>query len=411
MKKSLLFEKPQGVRDFLPETAANKKQIESEITNCFDHWGYQEIITPMFEYMDTFQTGLRGTEDKVFKFVERSGKTVALRPDMTTPIARVAASLLKQVPLPIRLAYTANIFRQQEDLAGRDTEFTQAGVELIGEPAPDGDAEMLALAVTTLQAIGIEGFRIALGQVGFLHGLLDEYVSEESLRERLLNALVDKDYVAYEQLVTTETETAAQSVLLQIPRLRGSVEILAKAKELTHNVQALDALQNLSDIWQVLQIHGVTEYIQIDLSLLLGLNYYTGAIFEGYAPMMGFPICGGGRYDDLIEKFGRMAPATGFIIGIERVLEILEKRGAFTPKDRYLICYSTLDREYALRFAAFLRNRNLRVSTLQVAAGDKMVSQEGCETLLVRDGNLQTKNDQIQELYQGFLATKGGEKE
>jgi ATP phosphoribosyltransferase regulatory subunit len=412
MKKSLLFEKPQGVRDFLPDTAADKRQIEREISESFASWGYREIITPMFEYMDTFRMGIRGAEDRVFKFVERSGKTVALRPDMTAPIARVAASLLKHSALPLRLSYTANIFRQQEAVAGRDTEFTQSGVELIGDPSPDGDAEMVALAASTLQTIGIEGFRIALGQVGFLHGVLEEQVADSSVREKLLAALADKDYVAFEQLVVKETVEPTRSTLLQIPKLRGGVEVLAEAGQLTGSELALQALQNLAEIWHVLQIHGVTDYVQIDLSLLLGLNYYTGAVFEGYAPMMGFPICGGGRYDELVEKFGRQAPATGFIIGIERVLEILERNGKFAPKQRVLLCYTLPEREQALRFAGFLRDRKIPVSALLVSDPKHGPTVEGSVTCNVsadrltigegQEGYTDREGISLEDLYQVF---------
>ncbi|GAX90807.1 ATP phosphoribosyltransferase regulatory subunit [Effusibacillus lacus] len=402
MQKPLLFEKPQGVRDFLPDTAANKRQLEREISHSFARWGYREIITPMFEYMDTFQTGIRGAEDRVFKFVDRSGRMMALRVDMTAPIARVVASLMKNWSLPIRLSYTANIFRQQDLVAGRDTEFTQAGVELIGDATPDADAEMLALAVSTLKEIGLEGFRLALGQVGFLQGMLEEHVAEESTRERLQNALADKDYVAFERIVETETEEPGSSVLLQIPRLRGGVEVLARAREMTGNRKAKDALQNLEDIWRILQIHGVTDYVQIDLSLWLGLNYYTGAIFEGYAPMMGFPICGGGRYDDLVEKFGRETPATGFIIGIERVMEILEKKGTFAPQQRYLLCYTQEDRETALKFAEYLRNRGIMVSAKLISEEEKLPAVEGSDSILVRQDSLETDDSRLQDLYLAF---------
>jgi ATP phosphoribosyltransferase regulatory subunit len=404
MQKPLLFEKPQGVRDFLPDTAANKRQIEREIANSFARWGYREIITPMFEYMETFQAGIRGAEDRVFKFVDRSGRMVALRADMTSPIARVAASLLKDSPLPLRLSYTANIFRQHEIVTGRDTEFTQSGVELIGDASPDADAEMLALAVSALKDIGLEGFRLALGQVGFLQGVLQERVADEAVRDRLQYALADKDYVQYERTVRMEMPEPDAEVLLAVPSLRGGVEILEKASKLTANQQALEALQNLREIWQVLEIHEVARHVQIDLSLLLGLNYYTGAIFEGYAPLMGFPICGGGRYDGLVERFGRSAPATGFIIGIERVLEILEKQGAFRPETRYLLCYNREDREKTLRFAGFLRNRNILVSAKFLPEGTEPPRLEGFRTVCMRSGNLEPELEELQELYREYLA-------
>ncbi|MGZ4032997.1 MAG: ATP phosphoribosyltransferase regulatory subunit, partial [Tumebacillaceae bacterium] len=143
MNKPILFEKPRGVRDVLPPLAARKREVEKSIAKVFSRWGYEEIVTPTFEYADTFLNGaFRSDEDNMFKFIERSGRTVVLRPDMTAPIARVVSSLLKEQPLPIRLSYDASIFRTQDSTAGRDAEFTQAGVELIGDATPDADAEV-----------------------------------------------------------------------------------------------------------------------------------------------------------------------------------------------------------------------------------------------------------------------------
>ncbi|BCJ87932.1 ATP phosphoribosyltransferase regulatory subunit [Effusibacillus dendaii] len=408
MKKPLLIEKPQGVTDFLPDTAANKRQIEREIAKHFERWGYREIITPTFEYMDTFQLGIRGAEDRVFKFVDRSGRMLVLRPDMTAPIARVAASLLKNSPLPIRLSYTASIFRQQELVAGRDTEFTQAGVELIGDDSPDADAEMISLAVSALKAIGLTGFRLALGQIGFVQGILEEYAVDGDVRERLQNALADKDYVEFERVAGSELDKEAASVLSQLPRLRGGADILQTARQLTNSKRAHEALRNLQQIWNVLEIQGVSEYVQIDLSLLLGLNYYTGAVFEGYAPLIGFPVCGGGRYNELVEKFGRKAPATGFIIGIERVLEILEKQQAFKPIQRYLLCYREKDRQSALPFAAFLRANGQFVSTFLLDEEVPLPQTDGSLTIELRDGTLHADEPSLLRLYAQFQSGEGG---
>ncbi|HEU4964500.1 MAG TPA: ATP phosphoribosyltransferase regulatory subunit, partial [Bacilli bacterium] len=167
--KPILFEKPRGVRDVLPPLAAHKREIEKKIAKVFMYWGYEEIVTPTFEYADTFLNGAyRGAEDNMFRFIERSGRTVVLRPDMTAPIARVVSSVLKDLEYPIRLSYNASIFRQQGEVAGRDAEFTQSGVEMIGDESEDADAEVIALAVTALREAGVQGFSLAIGQVAFL---------------------------------------------------------------------------------------------------------------------------------------------------------------------------------------------------------------------------------------------------
>ncbi|MGB8956385.1 MAG: ATP phosphoribosyltransferase regulatory subunit [Tumebacillaceae bacterium] len=368
MEKPILFEKPRGVRDILPPLASRKREVEKEIAKEFRRWGYDEIVTPTFEYLETFTNGAyRSDEENLFKFIERSGKTLVLRPDMTAPIARVVASLMKERPLPVRLSYNTPIFRQQHDTAGRDAEFTQAGVELIGDPTADADAGVIALAINALKAAGVTGFRLAIGQVAYLQGLFEEHVSEEAVRARLAQALADKDFVAYERTVQERiANEMSRDVLLQVPRLRGDIDALERARSLTQSEKALAALDNLQTIWQVIELHAVQEYVQLDLGLLLAQHYYTGAVFEGYAPNLGFPMCSGGRYDDLLVKFGRPAPATGFMIGIERVLDVLEKSSPRETQEHFLVLYEAKDRYPVIGFTAFLRSKRFIVTAQRV---------------------------------------------
>lgn len=404
MNKPVVFEKPQGVRDFLLGTARQKREIERKIADTYTRWGYEEVITPTFEYMETFQHGLRGDEDRVFKLIERSGRTVVLRPDMTTPIARVVASLLRDEPLPLRLSYNASIFRQQESVAGRDAEFTQAGVELIGDASPAADAEVVALAVSALEAAGIKEFRLALGQVSFVHGLLSEYVSDARLAEDMRLALADKNHVGFEHGVEQVHDRQARQILLQIPQLRGGLEVLRRARQLTSHAETLAALDNLEEIWTTLSLYGVEKRVQIDLGLMLGLNYYTGAVFEGYAPEIGFPLCGGGRYDDLLAKFGRPLPATGFVIGIERVLEVLQRRNEKEAGERLLLVYPPQDRSLAIRFAVYLRQQGWATAVLSVTGeeGRKRPQRRGEIIARLENGQLQTDVPALQEQFAVF---------
>ena len=364
MDKPILFEKPRGVRDILPPLASRKREVEKEIAKVFLGWGYEEIVTPTFEFLETFTNGAyRSDEDNLYKFIERSGKTLVLRPDMTAPIARVVASLMKERPLPIRLSYNTPIFRQQHDTAGRDAEFTQAGVELIGDATPDADAGVIALAIHALKAAGVTGFSLAIGQVGYLQGLFEEHVAHEGARAKLAQALADKDFVAYERFVHELIHVeSSREVLLQVPSLRGDIDAIERARALTQSEKALAALDNLQTIWHVIELHTVQDHVQIDLGLLLAQHYYTGAVFEGYAPNLGFPICSGGRYDDLLVKFGRPAPATGFMIGIERVLDVLEKSSPREKQERFLVLYEAKDRYPVIGFTAFLRSKRFIVT-------------------------------------------------
>lgn len=407
MEKPILFEKPRGVRDVLPPLAARKREVEKSIAKVFQRWGYEEIVTPTFEYADTFLNGaFRDEEDNLFKFIERSGRTVVLRPDMTAPIARVVSSLLKEQPLPLRLSYNAPIFRQQDPAAGRDAEFTQSGVELLGDATPDADAEVIALAITALQEAGVAGFRLAIGQVAYLQGLFAEHVDSEAVRARLSDALLAKDIVGYERIVTADVaEEKAREVLLEVPRLRGSLDVLERARALTSSAQALAALDNLDSIWKVLQLHNTEEFLQIDLSLLLGREYYSGAIFEGYAPHVGFPVCSGGRYDELVGKFGRQTPATGFMIGIERVLDVLEKSMPQKAAERYLLLYEERDRYPVIGFASFLRSKRFIVTAQRVEDVVAEVAVKRPDDVLViafQAGKLITRDKLVSALYTDF---------
>lgn len=407
MEKPILFEKPRGVRDILPPLAARKREVEKKIAKVFSGWGYEEIQTPTFEYADTFLNGAyRDDVDHMFKFIERSGRTVVLRPDMTAPIARIVSSLLKEQPGPIRLSYNAAIFRQQDDVAGRDAEFTQAGVELIGDDSADADAEAIALAINALQAAGVEGYRLAIGQVAYLNGLFDEYVTDASVRARLAETLAAKDLVGYERLVAAEIgEERAREVLLTVPRLRGGIAVLERARELTHSPQALAAIDNLESIWQALNLHSVDHALQIDLGLFLSQHYYTGMIFEGYAPHVGFPICSGGRYDELLGKFGRPAAATGFVIGIERVLDVLEKTVPQEADTRYLLLYEDGDRYPTIGFASFLRAKRFIVTAQRVDSVEKALTEPrpaNVACIAFKDHKLIAQDKLFQAMYTDF---------
>ncbi|HEU4964100.1 MAG TPA: ATP phosphoribosyltransferase regulatory subunit, partial [Bacilli bacterium] len=195
------------------------------------------------------------------------------------------------------------------------------------------------------------------------------------VREKLSAALQAKDFVSYERLVAEHAEEAAsRDVLLTVPRLRGGIEVLEQAKALTASSQALAALDNLKAIWDVLVLHSVDAELQIDLGLLLSQHYYSGAIFEGYGPNVGFPICSGGRYDELLGKFGRTAPATGFVIGIERVLDVLDKAVQLEHRERFLVLYEADERYPVIGFASYLRSKRFVVTAQRVDDVDDTVA-------------------------------------
>ncbi|MGG1664439.1 ATP phosphoribosyltransferase regulatory subunit [Brevibacillus sp. NRS-1366] len=363
MAKPLGFEKPLGMRDILPESLAKQRHLERRLAQCISRWGYEEIATPSLEYYDTVGAASATLTDRMFRLLDKQGHTVVLRPDMTTPIARVVSSLYKDVPLPIRLFYQANVFRAQEKEAGRNAEFFQTGIELIGDASDDADAEAIALAVFCLRAAGVETFRIAIGHVDFVDGLLEDAVEEESVRNQFRQFLYERDFVGFRQLLATlDIDGEAKDRLEALLRLQGGKRKIAEAYELTRNEKARRAVETVASLWEALEAYGVTDDLLLDFNLIINLNYYTGIVFEGYAADLGSPLLGGGRYDHLLAQFGRPTSATGFAIKMDRLLQVtpaLEGQSV----SRVLLLYTENCRKMALSEAQLLREDGLVVVT------------------------------------------------
>lgn len=320
---------PYGTKDILPSDAARKRRTENELARLFLAWGYQEVITPTFEYYETLKAGApEETDDSAFRFFDRSGRMLALRPDMTTPIARVAVMRLKEQPLPLRLFYLANVFRQEESQAGRQCEFYQAGVELLGAAGAVADAEVVAVAVESLLTAGLTDFQVCLGQVDFIGGIMAEAKLNPVLAHKVKLALLERNLVGLgELLANAELDNSVRELLQDLPLLHGKVDLLQKVRNRVKNEISQAALDNLAEIYHLLEQYGMDRYVTFDLGIIRDFDYYTGMVFETYTTGLGYPICGGGRYDRMAGAFGREQPATGFALGIERVLLALERQG------------------------------------------------------------------------------------
>ncbi|TJY39541.1 ATP phosphoribosyltransferase regulatory subunit [Cohnella pontilimi] len=366
MSKPKGFEKPVGVKDYLPHAVTKLRAIERNVLACMSRWGYEQIVTPTMEYYDTVGVASATSDQKLFKLLNQRGTTIVLRSDMTAPIARVVGSLLKDRPFPLRLSYHANVFRAFEEEAGRDAEFFQTGVELVGDPSPEADAEMIALAVASLQAAGVESFKMAVGHVGFLNGLFEETLpgrTEE--QEALKECLLQRDHVGYRSILRSlSLEEGCRVELEGILRLRGGQEVCDQALHLSGSAGAKDAIRHLCEVWDVLADYGVQEHVLIDLTMIGDFTYYTGLTFEGYASNLGFPVCSGGRYDNLLAQFGRPAPATGFALKTNRILEVVEQEP--DSDGRTFIAYLASERAAALAEAERLRSDGLVVVTHSV---------------------------------------------
>ncbi|MBJ6726721.1 ATP phosphoribosyltransferase regulatory subunit [Geomesophilobacter sediminis] len=351
---------PKGVNDFLPETADQITYIASRIHRVFQLWGFRRIITPLLEYEDVLALAM-GEElrSKTFRFEDRqSGRLLAIPPDITPQVARIVATRMKGLPLPHRIYYNGKVLRQTESASGKSREIFQSGVELFGLDSPEADAEMVAMAVEVLQELGFEGFKIDLGQVDFYRGILEEADLSANGARRLREAIAKKEVSALSAILEGERipDRVKEEIAL-LPRLFGGPEVLTAAAKVQSSDRAKRALDNLRQVISILEIHGLSQHLTIDLGEIRGLDYHSGITFEGFVPGVGEAVCSGGRYDELTANYGFPCPATGFAFNIMTLLGALSQRPevqASRSRD-FLIFNQKEDRREALEVAAQLR--------------------------------------------------------
>ncbi|WP_027409914.1 ATP phosphoribosyltransferase regulatory subunit [Anoxybacteroides tepidamans] len=325
MSKLFMFEKPLGMRDTLPFLYKVKKRVREAMTNEIEQWGYEFIETPTLEYYETVGSASAIADHQLFKLLDQQGHTLVLRPDMTAPIARLAASRLYQNGNPLRLAYHANVFRAQQREGGRPAEFEQIGVECIGDRTVTADAEVIRLMITALEQTGLQRFTVAVGHIGYVNALFLEILGNEERANVLRRFLYEKNYVGYRNHVRSlPLSSIDQQRLLALLDLRGDETVLGSARELVHSERGAHAIEELGELWAALRLFGLADSVKLDMTLISHMNYYTGILFEVYADGVGFPLGNGGRYDELLEKFSCKAPATGFGIRLDRLIEALK---------------------------------------------------------------------------------------
>lgn len=357
---------PEGVQDILFEECFLKKNLEETIRKMFRSCGYYEIETPAFEFYDAFSAdGDMTPQEMMFKFFDKQGRILVLRPDMTIPVARVAATKYRDVQYPLKISYIGNAFRYNEMGGGKQKEFTQAGVEIIGLNNPEADAEVIATAINAVESVGIKDFQIDIGQVEFFKGLMEETGFSAHYAEQMRILIDRKDFLGIEELLAGRSDISGEikELILELPRLFGSKDVIDKAESIAVNKRSLEALLNLRSVLEIIEDYGLERYVSIDLGMVQSLNYYTGIIFRGFTYGLGFPLLSGGRYDGLIEKFGMKCPATGFSIGINMAMTALErqKAGVEKPGVETLVCYMKEGRETAFKICSMLRKQDTTV--------------------------------------------------
>ena len=332
---NLKYHTPEGVMDYLPDECEAKRAIEQKMALSFRQNGYRPIQTPAFEYYDLYADGSGDiSPEKLYKFFDPQGRILALRGDITTSIARVMGTKYNG-PMPARLYYVADAFRYNGSASSRSSEFTQAGIELIGDGSCEADAEAIMVTISALLAAGLDEFQIDIGQVEFFKGLAEQVGLDAEDFERIRTHIDFKDSVSIAQVAKKyDADAEIIDILCRMPYLFGNAEVLEQAKSPKLNARSAAALENLEQVYGLLCACGLEKYVSIDLGMLQSLDYYTGVIFKGVTYDVGFSVCGGGRYDTLIGNFGKDTSAVGIAIGVNRVLSALmrQKKTIVTPK-------------------------------------------------------------------------------
>ncbi len=372
--KPLPWQLPKGARLYLPDEAGRKRHVESRLFEIFGRWGYREIITPTFEFFDALAIGTdQALQENMFKLVDReTGRMLALRADITPQIARVVATRLRDEPKPVRLCYVTNVFRYEEPQLARYRELYQAGVELIGLDKPEAEAEIVAMAVEGLRALGLSRFQIDVGHPDFFRGLVEEIKAEGDWEREVRTALARKDVSTLERLVGELAPPAhVGDALLTLPTLFGHADVLERAAGLVRNGRSERALANLSEVHRLLTIYGLADAVLLDLGEVRGFDYYSGMYFEAYVADFGASVAAGGRYDQMLGRFGYDCPAVGFAFDIARALSVMEAQGvavALAGPEFFIIDF-TREKTAALSLARRLRDLGASVARDIVSRG------------------------------------------
>lgn len=367
MKKVL--HTPEGVRDIYNIECGKKLALENHMKKVFQQYGYHDIQTPMFEYFDVFgkEIGTIPSKD-LYKFFDKDGNTLALRPDITPSIARAAATLFQDETVPIRLCYTGNTFINHSSYQGRLREVTQMGAELIGDSSAEADAEMLALVVETLLTIGLKEFQLNVGNVAYFQSLMADANLDEEENARVIELINNRNYFGVEEyLDSIHVNRSTKEAFGMLNELVGGIEVLVKAKDLSPNSNAVLAIKRLEKIYNILKIYGFEKYVTFDLSMTGTYGYYTGIVFRGYTYGTGDAIVKGGRYDNLLEKFGKQSPSIGFAIVVDELMNamIRQKIRILYPRKNTLIVYEDGKLAEAIRIAKDFRSKAKNVELLR----------------------------------------------
>ncbi|MBQ8967872.1 ATP phosphoribosyltransferase regulatory subunit [Ruminococcus sp.] len=321
---------PEGTRDLLFEDCLARRKVEGTLAALFEGFGYSEVVTPGIEFYDAFSGSTRNfRQESLYKLTDSKGRLIVLRPDSTIPIARLAATRLKEAGTPLRLYYNQSVFSNNALLKGRSDEVVQAGIELIGgDNVKRADLEVLCTAVEALASFDKENFRLELGHIGYFKELVAQLNLDEDVIEEIRMLISTKNFPALNDLLDEIGDNDITRALKQLPSLFGGIEVLDKASDIYANDKITGILFNLRKVFNRLSSLGYEGKISVDLGIVSHTDYYTGIVFKGYLSEVGHSVLKGGRYDNLIGSFGKELPAVGFGVNVDLVARHLERIGA-----------------------------------------------------------------------------------
>ena len=362
---SKLLHTPVGVRDIYGDECKNKLNVLDKIHSVFHSYGYDDIQTPTFEYFDIFNKE-RGSvaSNNMYKFFDREGYTLVLRPDMTPSIARSAAKYFMDEEMPIRFCYVGNAYINNSEYQGKLKEFTQIGSELIGDDTSDADAEVISMVIDSLLSSGVKEFQLEIGHPEFFKGLIEQSGLSEEKTEQLRELIDNKKYFGIETVLEdTNIDKELFDIFVGFQDYLGNIDMILNLKKLDLNNRSLQALERLEKLYNILTVYGLEKYVSFDLSMLSMYEYYTGVVFKGYTYGTGDAIVTGGRYDNLLSQFGKNAPAIGFAVNLDRLMMAMERQHLLSENinDSKIVLYSENDREYAISYAKSLRDNGQKI--------------------------------------------------
>jgi ATP phosphoribosyltransferase len=363
----------RGFRDVLPAEAAERELVARRFAETCSTWGYELVETPIVEDLVSLEAAAGNLDGIAFRLVDSDGRLLALRPDMTVPIARLVASRMSGDSGPLRFRYAAEVFREHESLRGQMRGFSQLGVELVGQGGPSADAEVVAVMVEGLAAVGIREFTVGVGTVAVLHALVAAADADAAWGRAVLEAAHNRNLVGLDELARGAGDERVAAALRAVPRIRGGAEAIETCRAATEGLGCDEALDDLAATWKLLVAGGVSERVVIDFSVMRAFDYYTGLVAEAFAPGLGLPLGGGGRYDGVLGAYDSPLPAAGFALGLERVMIALVEQGVEVPVAP-LDAVVGGDPAAALRAAATLRHSGKRV-VLSPLSGKELAAE------------------------------------